>query len=159
MEDVSRSDKRLMVSLDDPRHGWIGLEITYDDDRFSDSLSYTPNDFVRELASALKSALAAAQGMAIAHSEPVTYELVFLPLPEDMLELTIASYSDWSRKKYSREVVFSVTLQTKRVIRPFWRALRSVEARISKDRYRQEMNHDFPASLVREIGDLVRKLP
>jgi len=85
-----RIDDPLQVKPSNPRNGWIDVEIHAKGAAFQEAVSYTPNDFVFELATALSLAIQGASGVAVASCELVNYKFTFSAVPEiDMTLLRI----------------------------------------------------------------------
>ena len=65
---------RLRVSLLNPQNGWIEVAVSTTEEDFKEAVSYTPNDFILELTTALSLAVQGVVGVAVASCEPITYE-------------------------------------------------------------------------------------
>ena len=147
---------QLPVSFLKPQDGWIEFAVRTTDEEFEEFVSYTPNDFVLELATALSLAMQGGDGVAVASCEPITYELKFSGVTAtDMTHLLIVKYPDWKRNRKSACVELSFQATTFGIVLPFWRALRDLEGRVSATEYRETMRRDFPTSGLQRLSQLV----
>jgi hypothetical protein len=150
------SDSRLHVDFDEPSHGWIGIKVSAVEQQFAERVSYTPNDFLLELASAVLLALEGQAGTAVAHSEPNNFDFIFTPVEKQGLtHLEIVRY--YSMRKRG-ETVFTFEAQTLQIARPFWKAMRDAETRSTTDEYREAMRRGFPIATVKRLGERIRSM-
>lgn len=146
----------LRVRLSQPQHGWIELKIETQGEEFKEAISYTPNDFLLELVSALSLALQGVEGVAVASCEPTTYEFTLSPSRQQgLLQFQITKYPNWSRAQRSGSVVLSSHAPALGIVTPFWRALRNLEGEVEAAEYREAMRRDFPSSNLEHLSDLI----
>lgn len=149
------SDLRLLVDFDDPKHGWIGIKVSAGEQQFNASVSYTPNDFPLQLASAVTLALQGQVGVAAAHTEPLCYDFAFTPKSDTgAIALEIVEYRSFRRK--NGKSVLSFEAQATQIARPFYKALRDIETRLPVGEYRQAMRTDFPTAAVKRLGEHIQ---
>jgi len=95
-------------------------------------------------------------GVAVAFCEPVTYEFAFLGLAgTNMTHLHITKYPDWNRNRKSACVVLSFQATRLDIVLPFWRALCSLEGRVSATEYCEAMRREFPSSCLQRLSQFV----
>jgi hypothetical protein len=147
---------RLRVSLLNPQNGWIEVAVSTTEEDFKEADSYAPNDFILELTTALSLAMRGVVGVAVASCEPITYEWIFSDVTgTNMTHLRIIKYPDWNRNRKAACVVLSFQATKLGIVLPFWRALRSLEGRVSAAEYREAMRRDFPSSCLQRLSQLV----
>ncbi|QVL32735.1 hypothetical protein KIH39_02100 [Telmatocola sphagniphila] len=121
------------------------MKIETNDSHLSIDISYTPNDFLDELLTALLLVTQRVESVAIAYTEPTVFRFKFTRNEEtDLISLDI--YSDASRLRRPGEVlaVFSTKGNVKSIVTPFWKAMRKLESLTSPEEYRARMRLDFP---------------
>jgi len=156
---MSERGANLKVEFSMPQNGWIELTVATPAQSLREVVSYTPNDFVLELTTALSLAMQGCQGEAIAHCEPTTFSLTFSPSNrEDVLLLQILKYADWQRNGHSASVVLAIEASKLNVVLPFWRALRQLEGQVSATQYREAMRMDFPSTALQRLTQVVSAL-
>ena len=147
---------RLRVSLLNPQNGWIEVAVSTTEEDFKEAVSYTPNDFILELTTALSLAVQGVVGVAVASCEPITYEWIFSDVTgTNMTHLQIIKYPDWNRNRKAACVVLSFQATRLGIILPFWRALRNLEGRVSAAEYREAMRRDFLSSCLQSLSQHV----
>jgi hypothetical protein len=152
-------ENALKVKFADPCAGWLGLEISTPREQFNAAVSFTPNDFVLELTTALSLSLQGMDGTAIASCEPNTYEFTFVPSRlADAVRLKIMEYRDWKRRPSEGIAVLSVQASRREVILPFWRALRALEGRITRECYLEAFRRDFPGDCLQRVSQMIDAL-
>ncbi len=153
---VSRKPSGIAVTFGDPLNGWLPFSLSHFELEFSENFSYTPNDFVSELVTALRSMMAgASQATANASCEPGGYEIRFTAT--DDLTLDIQFFPDfWMRPRKHGESVFSVTLPPACIVRPFWRALTDLASRDRLSDYESQMRRRFPSRELEVLGEAIR---
>jgi hypothetical protein len=165
VEEVAVEDRGdgLRVHFSQPQHGWLEVRIDTRGVEFNEAISYTPNDFLLELVSALSLALQGADGIAVASCEPAVYEFAFSPVTDPgLLRLQVTKYSTWAqaRRQRSGTVVLSTHGPTLDIVTPFWQALCELEGQVDPTAYKEAMRINFPsASLQRLSGLLVNQRP
>jgi hypothetical protein len=147
---------RLQVSLSAPQNGWIELAVSTPEEEFREAVSFTPNDFLLELATALSLTMQGIDGVAVASCEPVTCEVTFVGVAgTNMTRLQVVRCPDWNRTGKSARVVLSFQATRLSIVLPFWRALRSLEGRVSATDYLEAMRRDSPSSCLQRLTQLV----
>jgi hypothetical protein len=153
---MSDKGNGLQVSLSNPHKGWIELAVSTTEEEVKQVVSYTPNDFVLELATALSLLMQGADGVAVASCEPITYELTFLNMTAPFVtQLQIVKHPDWNRNRRLGSVILSFQATRLGIVLPFWRALRDLEGRCSGAEYREAMRKDFPSACMQRLSQLV----
>ena len=157
MTGVADGEAQLRVKFDDPKAGWIGFKVSACEQEFSASVSYTPNDFLFQLASAVSLALQGQAGVAAAHTEPLWYDFAFTPNRDTgAIVLDIVEYVSFPRKR--GKTLFSFEAQPLRIARPFYKALRDIETRLTVEEYRQAMRVNFPTAAVKRLGEQIQSV-
>jgi hypothetical protein len=132
------------------------LEVCTTAEAFKDIVSYTPNDFLLELATVLSLATQGVEGEAIAFCEPTAYALNFSPSPaKNELLFRIVEYPDRQRRSRSGHAVSSFQAGVLDVVVPFWRAFRHPEGQLTPTEYRRAMRRDFPSSCIQRLSQIV----
>ncbi len=149
----------IEARLSVPVNGWMGFDLQIADNRHTFQVSYTPNDFLDELVTALFLAAKGIAGVALAHAEPTVIELAFSPdLQSDQLSLTVIEYSDWGRRIGHNRPLFAVQGSTESIVVAFWRSLRRLQSEVTPDEYRERMRRDFPTARVLNLSRLLGKV-
>jgi len=153
---MNHQDNRLEVCLSNPENGWIEVAVSTTEEDFKEAVSYAPNDFILELATALSLAMQGVNAVAVASCEPVTYEVTFSGVSgTNMTHLQIVWYADWNREGKSARAVLSCQTTRLGIVLPFWRALRNLEGRLAATEYREAMRRDFPSSCLPVFGSVI----
>ena len=150
----------LTVCFDEPEHHWLGISLTSVDCELDASFSYTPNDFVFELIAAFRSVVSGARNaVATASYNPDGYEFRFTRPDENCVNLEIQYFSElWTSARSNGDVVFSVSLPSCQMLRPFWLALTRLAGSYSSDEYEERMGHAFPARELELLGEMVKEI-
>lgn len=137
----------LIVSFKSPHAGWMTASVEADGISVGLEISYTPNDFLEELVSALL-AVAETEGTftANAHEEP-SWKTITFQRTGDSVTLSVAS-----RNNPQQELVFVGTPAT--VVLPLWRALR----RLENDQPLSEWQREFPKASMKRLTEVAQKL-
>jgi hypothetical protein len=146
----------LRVQFSQPQHGWLEVKIDTQGEEFNEAVSYTPNDFLLELTSALSLILQGADGIAVASCEPAVYEFAFSPVTDPgLLHLQVTKYSNWKRRQRTGTAVLSTHGPTLDIVTPFWQALCELEAQVDPTAYREAMRRDFPSASLQRLSGLL----
>jgi hypothetical protein len=131
----------LQVRFGGPSNGWLRLTVRAGESEVELTISYTPNDFLRELLLALLG-----DGLdAVANSEPELYVCSFR-LEADRVTFRIA-------EQRTGNVVFTFSGTREEVVVPFWRALRRLETEFVPDHWRRP----FPSGELAALTSAVNK--
>lgn len=118
--------KRISISHQPPSHGWLTLQLMVDGQIVEIDASYTPNNPVQELISALYSAAGGAAATVWFHLEPDGYYVNFEPIGDNIrFELDYAAESERSRSSN----IFAIESSREDILFPFWRFLRDFQSR------------------------------
>lgn len=142
------------VHIANPNAGWMELVATTATE-VRVLVSYTPNDFLAELIGALSLAVQGVSGVAVAMTEPDVFELVLEPQQDGAVSLTVVEYPG-GRKGRGRNVLVVQGTPTE-VVLPFWRALKSLQGRISPEEYARAMRREFPTLALQRLSRLLSK--
>jgi hypothetical protein len=116
-----------------------------------------PYDSISELANALLGTLDGYKRNIVHwNDEPVEHEFVFA-LSNSNVDFTVYRIREVIEGKV-RDQVFSFSGSIYDVIWPFWKALREMESRLSKEEYERQWREPFPARETAELGKRIRKL-
>jgi hypothetical protein len=152
-----RNDHRLRINLNRPTNGWLEVELMCGDQLYGFVPSHVPYDSVGELANALLGTLDGYE-KTIVHwnDEPVEHEFVFA-LSNNRLDFRVNKINETIQGKVM-EQVFSFCGSIYDVTWPFWKALREMESRLSKEEYERQWREPFPSREMAELGNRIRKL-
>jgi hypothetical protein len=148
VDEARSSPARLRVGFRGPTNGWLALKLDDEDGAALElTVSYTPNDFLVELVWALRSC-AGGDGTyeALAHAEPELYVLAFARSAE---QVSVSVTEEGAAK-----VLFTFAGTPQRIVLPFWRALRRLEADFAAAQWRGRFPSDDLAKLTTEIAAL-----
>ncbi|HEU4386235.1 MAG TPA: hypothetical protein VFV34_00460 [Blastocatellia bacterium] len=149
--------ERLKIELDQPESGWLRVELAFGDQKYSFFPSHVPYDSVTELANALLKILDG-YDKALVHwnDEPVEHEFVFEP-EGNQIDFRAYIINERTFGK-EREQVFRFSGNTNDVVWPFWKALRDLESRQSKEEYEKQWREPFPEREMLELTNRVKEL-
>jgi len=155
---MSQDSPKLVVSFDEPSDRWLGISVTYDEKRFTESFSWTPNDFISELVGSLRLILSGSKEVvATASYNPGGYEFRFLA--DNDLTLDIQEFDRiWTNRREAGDSVFRVSLPFEQIIRPFWLAMTRLEVKFSAEEYESRMGRRFPSRKLELLGEAVRTM-
>jgi hypothetical protein len=146
----------LKVNLTTPNAGWMELVAVTQEAEVRVLASYTPNDFLSELVGALSLALQGASGSAVANGEPDIFEFAFEPKQDRAVSLKVMEYPGGRRTRQER-IALTMQGSATEIVLPFWRALRSLQGRISPEDYAKAMQRTFPTSSLQRLSALLGK--
>ena len=152
--------QRLTIDLDRPESGWLRVELSFADQKYSFYPSHVPYDSICELVNALLKTLDGYDKAVVRwNDEPVEHEFVFEP-GGGHVDFRVYLINDTVVGK-EREQVFMFNGSTQDVVWPFWKALRDMESRQSKKEYEKQWRESFPeremVELTRRVKELKRK--
>ena len=148
----------IKATLSVPINGWMRFDLQTPDVQFTFQVSYTPNDFLDELLTALALAAQGVAGVALAHTEPVVIELAFSPDPQnDLLTLKVTEYPDWRRRTGEGRPLFAGQGTAESIVVAFWRAVRRLQSEVTADEYREGMQREFPTEKIQRLSELLDK--
>jgi hypothetical protein len=149
----------IEARLSVPVNGWMGFDLQMADNRHTFWVSYTPNDFLDEIVTALSLAAKGIAGIALAHTEPTVIELAFSPdRQSDLHSLKVTEYPDWGRRIGHNRPLLAVQGSTESVVVPFWRSLRRLQSEVTPDEYRERMRREFPTEHVHNLSKILGKV-
>lgn len=145
----------LKAAFSKPSDGWITFDLEASQACQSFCVSYTPNDFLSELLSALVLAASGVEGKAIANLEPTIVEFRFTPT--DLNEVTLRAVENADRKTAS-QLVFTHYGTMAAIVLPLWRAVKKLQSEISLDEYQLVMRREFPVEKLNKLSELLKKI-
>lgn len=143
---------RLSVEFAPPINGWLHVTLRSHDMELDDRVSYTPNDFLSELASALVAFLETRrEGIARWSLEPDGNDIVLEAgsVPSSLRVKVILS-PDQHRDRGASEVVLVHEGDALLIGRTFWRAFRRLESCFDEASW----GRSFPSGMVAQLGRL-----
>lgn len=143
----SSGDETLRVRFDGPSNGWLTLSTAAGEQRWEVVVSYTPNDFLLELVTALLSCADYENTTFVAHAnaEPDVYLFAFLRRDEHVSFAVL--------EKASPDRVFSVNGTFETVVVPFWRALRRLQTTFIQHQWQWSFPQREMAALTAAVDD------
>lgn len=151
-------DQGLRARLAAPVSGWMTFELRLPDDECSIQVSYTPNDFLDELLTALILAAGGIEGGAVVHSEPNTFVVRFTPdRDRGQIALKVIEFPGGKTQGPDGEHRMGCVGDTEGIVAPLWRAVRRLESEVRAEDYRREMRWEFPAHKLARLTDLLGK--
>ena len=146
--------QRLRIDIDRPESGWLKVEMNSGDQKYGFYPSHVPYDSVSELVNALLKILDAYdKAMVRWNDEPVEHEFVFEP-KNNQVDFRAYLMTE-SVSGRCREQVFMFSGSAYDVVWPFWKALRDMESRQSKEEYEKQWREPFPE---REMIELTKRI-
>jgi hypothetical protein len=152
--------QRLKIDLGQPRHGSLDVELSAGDRTYKFFPSYTPYDSIGELARALLVVLNGDKAIARWNDEPDEHEFIFEPQENQiMFQVNFIPDPVVTRRGLKREPeqVFIFTSSAYEVIRPFWKALRDLQSRQSREEFKERWRGEFPERDVMELTERLKK--
>lgn len=151
-------DHGLRARFTAPVSGWMTFELRTPDDERSILVSYTPNDFLGELLTALILAASGVEGVAIAHSEPNAFAIRFTPDRErGQMALKVTEFPGGRTQGRDGAHRMGCVGDTEGIVAPLWRAVRRLESEVRAEDYHREMRWEFPAHKLARLTDLLGK--
>jgi hypothetical protein len=155
---VPAKGDRFQVHFSNPHNGWLDVSVDTAKETFKAPVSYTPNDFLDELVMAASLLALGCDAMVVAFCEPETYEFRFRHEADtSMGRFEIVAFPNQQRPTGAGVAVLSFRASMEHVVVPFWRALRSLEGRVTATDYRDAMRRTFPSSHLRRLSQLLSK--
>ena len=144
---------RLELVLDRPESGWLRVELSFGEQKYSFCPSYTPYDSISELVYALLKILQGYDETVVRwNDEPVEHEFVF-ELRGEQVGFRVYLINETVIGKV-REQVFMFSGTKYEVIWPIWKAIRDMQSRQSLEEYEREWR-PFPK---REMNELTKRV-
>ncbi len=147
------------VWFEGPRHGWLFFHLDLIGmGEFVCRASHVPNDFLGELVAALCGVLKRKRSTsAAAHGEPATFEFRFSrpPRKKDVRFELVGFPTFDGRGSAEGEPVLALGPNGDAVCRAFCWGLRQLQAQVTPEAYRAEMEFPFPAAGVAELCGLL----
>ena len=147
---------RLKIDLGRPEHGWLSVDLSFGDQRYSFYPSRVPYDSIPELVNSLLS-LFDGYDRVIVHwnDEPVEHEFVFEQ--KGGIVNFLVYILNRSVAGINPEQVFCFSDSTWNVLWPFWKALRDMQSRQSLEEYEKHWR-PFPDREMTELTKRVKEL-
>jgi len=146
----------IRVEFDRPAHGWMGLRVQAGQAVLSVSASAVPRDSIGDLAGAICFVLKGGpEAVVVWNEEPAEYEFRLSKEGEDV-RLVVQSFAGGGRRRGGGKQVLAVSGGRLEVCRPFWRALRRLQASMPANEYRAAWGHPFPDAKMSELGLLLK---
>lgn len=151
---MEQHPSNFRIDLSPPQNGWIAIEVQAGEQHFSESVSYTPNDFIAELVSALcLLSKGSPEAAALAFSEPTTYHFRFWRQANaNLVQFEIQD------AKTPAKPLLTMCMASEELCQSFWRAFRRLASVTTPDQYQTAMRRPFPSSGVETLGLLSRRL-
>ena len=148
---------RLSVEFAPPLNGWLHVTLRSHDVELDDRVSYTPNDFLSELASALVAFLETRRQCVARWSlEPDGYDVLLEAggVPSSLrVKVIVSPDQSEDRPRGAPEVVLVHEGDALLVGRTFWRAFRRLESRFDHASW----GRSFPSGIVAQLGRLTAR--
>ncbi len=145
---------RLSVEFAPPTNGWFRVTLRSHDMELDDRVSYTPNDFLSELASALVAFLETRrEGIARWSLESDGYDIVLEAgsVPSSLrVKVILSPDQHRDRPRGASEVVLVHEGDALLIGRTFWRAFRRLESCFDEASW----GRSFPSGIVAQLGRL-----
>jgi hypothetical protein len=155
---MRHTSKVLEVNVSSPQAGWLDIELQTPACALLIQASYTPNDFLQELLTALSLSLIGSEGVAVASAEPNVFKFVFSPADRpDLLSLQVIEYPHRKGPRGQGRTSLSIEGTKDSVVVPFWRALRSLQGRVSAEDFRSAMRREFPYATLERVSKQLGK--
>ena len=146
----------VKVDIARPQNGWITISIDAGDQHFMESVSYTPNDFMADLVSALcLLSKGNPDATAMAYCEPQVFSFRFSKAKSE--QQAVFEIVACSNKGGDRTACFSIRAEVTALCKSFWRAYRRLASTTTPEQYEIGMRRPFPATGVDKLGELTRR--
>jgi hypothetical protein len=135
------------------------IQVSVGDETFCDWISYTPYDSLANLVSALIVLCpddgADLDALVNWNAEPTQYEFRFRKRGEDV-SLDIVRFPGASRASGLGQVALAASGSYRDVCRPFWKALRALQARLTSDEFESAWRRPFPGDALARLTESMR---
>ena len=150
----------MKIRFDNLEAGWVDVRVEDDEEVIvSDSFSYTPYDSFGDLIDALFVMSPSYRGnhekTIIFSTEPLEYEVTFSKKSND-IELIISSCPDMKRNFSARKEIYRVAGKYEEICIPFWRALRNLQSKHSKEQLNELWRRPFPFSDLNKLTEKIK---
>lgn len=145
----------LRVYLDAPSAGWTCVTLEHGTSTLRLVPSHVPYDSISDLVDALLSVLERRDAVVRWNDEPVEHEFHFAPGQFDDAALRVFRLDGQPHAAAERVLVFQFVGNHQAIVRAFWRALRDMESRQTREEYAQRWGQSFPE---RGLTELTRRL-
>jgi hypothetical protein len=135
----------LRVDIDGPRNGWVAVTIVAGRRRYAFDGSFTPNDSIADLASALIAVATIETTTRVFWNEEPAQHVFELARTGEEVRLALTARSDEPASSFT----FDGSLE--RVVGPFLAALEHLQHRQRPDAYAREWRHPFPETAVQRL--------
>lgn len=148
---------KLKVAFDDPEHGWVGLTVSGRGETVTLTASYTPSDAFRDLTDALyRLFLYDGRARVVWHSGATEYEARFTR-EGDAVRLEVEEFPDHPRGEGKGARLFAASGTYEDICLPFWRALRSLQGRFTREELDARWHRPFPWEELDGLTALLRR--
>jgi hypothetical protein len=139
------------VDLDDPDHGWQGIDIRAAGEVLTESFSYIYPS-LDDLCGALDDALRGfASRPVVFLLEPAELVLEIRPAEPPASTVRVLLHAD-GRHARAPEELLTYTGPTREIVRAFWLALRRLETRFPPEEYARRYRREFPSRAVAALS-------
>ncbi|MDA0158755.1 hypothetical protein OM076_00645 [Solirubrobacter ginsenosidimutans] len=136
----------LRVDIEGPMNGWVAVAIVAGSRRYAFDASFTPNDAIAELVSALLAVASFETTRQVSWNDEPTQHRLDLARTGDEIRLALTTDR---REGPDSSVAFAGSVE--RVVGPFVVALENLQRRQGADVYAREWRHPFPATAVEHL--------
>lgn len=143
----------MQIEIDKPLAGFLKINIADSSQSFSDSLSYTPDDFIYKLIETLNLvSLSNAKGEFVlnGYSESDIHNFIFEIKEDDIL------FSITRKEKEGYEILFQKKEQKEKLLLTFYRAISKMKSRLSNVDYKNNWHNDFPEIKFQNLKNLLK---
>ena len=149
---------RLKIEFDQPKHGWLKLELRSEQVVLADSFSH----IFPTLPSLCDALCALAEGReprpVVFLIEPQEFELSFRSQDNENCIVSAVRFPDHRRDSESGEVVFGYSGTSQEVVLSFWRALRQLQTCLTEDEFTTRWGEPFPANEMAALTAAVERI-
>ncbi|HEY1013877.1 MAG TPA: hypothetical protein VGE07_14295 [Herpetosiphonaceae bacterium] len=151
------SNEHLRVRFGEPARGWLAVSLSGDGRELEFVASAVPADSLSDLADALLVAASGAPAAVAWHEEPGA---IIFGFRMDKGKLAFAA---WREPSFSggresaggaeQTPLFAAQAPPAAILRPFWKALRDLQAASAQEEHQASWGHRFPERAVARLGD------
>ncbi|MCW8810435.1 MAG: hypothetical protein OQJ93_08930 [Ignavibacteriaceae bacterium] len=143
----------MKVNIEKPINGWIKIDISEKDQQFSDTLSYTPEDFIYKLIETLN-LISSYEGKYIfeGFSEPIEYDFVFEAIDDNVVFQIV------SKDGGNYKTLFEYEEQRNNILTIFFRAISKMKSGIDDKEYKKSWGYDFPELKFQKLKSYLKQI-
>jgi hypothetical protein len=141
----------LCVRFKLPESGWLPVELIDGEQRFVEWVSYVPNDFPGDLASAVRLALGGIDAEAVANTEP--REFAFRLRPDGGVihfDVALRIRKPWGGQTYGDSKI-AVSADRLQLVGAFRSAFAELGAMVTPEEYQRRMRSPFPTATLGKL--------